>query len=245
MDVLAIVGIMLAAASAMAQGSARDMTDDGLRGPIGPEGPSRHDAPVMLLRIAQEAHFLLIEHVQNDLKLTDDQKIKINDIAKDVEASRKNPSKNFLWTSHWENVPSVVDDTAQKPGRLILQHEVWEWQEKREGYMDETRKKLYAVLTTEQLMRLKQIRIQVKGFRALTDPEVQKELALSDEQKKKIRSDINSLLRDLKDIGGGRNRGDEIRKDYDKAEKLLLDVLTPEQKEKFEEMKGKIFVDAP
>jgi Spy/CpxP family protein refolding chaperone len=122
--------------------------------------------------------------------------------------------------------------------------------EERQKRMDEIRKKgeeidakLARVLKPEQLDRLNQLRVQREGALALTRADVQEKLGFSQEQKDKVRK--------AQEAGrppagfNFQNASDEdrakLREAREKAEADTLAVLTPEQKKKFDEMKGKPF----
>jgi len=110
--------------------------------------------------------------------------------------------------------------------------------------------KLAEILLPNQLKRLNEIFIQQAGVSALQDEEIAKQLAISDAQKAqltKIREEFSAKRREMFQPGGGGGGGDfeamrakiiEMNKVQDEQ---LLAVLNPQQKTKFEEMKGKPF----
>ena len=119
-------------------------------------------------------------------------------------------------------------------------------------------KKLADILTPEQRDRLKQIRLQVAGPIALTaDAEVAKALALTEDQVSKLKAmqreageKMRESFQGMRDLspeerrakmGEMRQKMQEMRKDMTTK---ALEVLTSEQREKFEKMQGaKIDVD--
>jgi Spy/CpxP family protein refolding chaperone len=121
-----------------------------------------------------------------------------------------------------------------------------------------TQKKVEGILLPHQLERIKQISLQMQGIRALSDPAVAKELGLTEDQQSKIKTindDAQKARRELFGQGGGGQGGgpgggrggmsqenmqkmQDIQKD---TETKLTDVLTSEQKEKLEKMKGPKF----
>jgi hypothetical protein len=117
--------------------------------------------------------------------------------------------------------------------------------------MEEAQKKLAKqvdeVLMPTQRDRLKQITIQIQGTAALGDDEVAKELGLSDDQQKQIqqvRTEAFEKMRESFRPGDGGDR-EARREQFQKAQKetddKVLAVLTSEQRDKFEKMKGEKF----
>ena len=107
-----------------------------------------------------------------------------------------------------------------------------------------------AVLTPAQNKRIGEIRLQMSGTRALTQPEVVKELGLSEEQVK----NIEAALEVPRPEGGGQTPGGEQPSDEERAKRRealmkareaanakALAVLTAEQKKRWDAMLGKKF----
>jgi hypothetical protein len=119
-----------------------------------------------------------------------------------------------------------------------------EFTNKAKAQAEELRKEIEGVLLPHQVERLKQIALQVRGVRALEDTEVQTALKFSDEQKNQLKSVRESMIEKFR--GMGRPASDEERKAQrekmqaagKELEEKVLGVLTPEQKESFEKMKG-------
>jgi Spy/CpxP family protein refolding chaperone len=112
-------------------------------------------------------------------------------------------------------------------------------------------KKIAEILTPEQLDRFKQIRLQMEGIAALVEARVVKALALTDDQVSKLKAMQGQVREKMREASQGlrdltpeeqqakmkemRVKMQEMRKEVmDKA----LEVLTPEQREKLEKMKG-------
>lgn len=108
--------------------------------------------------------------------------------------------------------------------------------------------KLKEALTAEQLKRLNEIRIQASGAAALTDEAVAEELALSDEQKKKI-ADIQAegqrtageLMAAARGGGNFQEAMTKVREANAKTLERATEVLDAGQKEKWSALKGKPF----
>jgi Spy/CpxP family protein refolding chaperone len=114
----------------------------------------------------------------------------------------------------------------------------------------EEKAKLAEILLPNQIERLTQIFIQVAGVEALRDEEVAKELGISEAQSAKLaevrranQEEIGPQMREL--FGGGEGDREANRAKFDQLRKAgdlkVLALLTPDQKKKFEEMKGKSF----
>jgi Spy/CpxP family protein refolding chaperone len=145
------------------------------------------------------AMILRAPEVQKDLKLTDDQKEKIQALSR------------------------------ERLGR------------------EEMEKKLQEILKPEQLERLKQIRLQMAGPMALASPEVVKALELNDEQKGKIktlldqsREKAREAMQGARDLPADQRTAmwEKVQQQRKETAAKVMEVLTPQQREKFEKMQG-------
>lgn len=105
--------------------------------------------------------------------------------------------------------------------------------------------KVKNLLSPDQFKRLKQIQIQLSGYRALIRADVAAELQLTDDQQRQVGDTAQELYvktEELLQAGGDRReRAEKIRQlDTDRETKLLA-MLTPEQQEKLNVLKGKPF----
>ncbi|MHB1426168.1 MAG: hypothetical protein ACYC3I_23640 [Gemmataceae bacterium] len=111
---------------------------------------------------------------------------------------------------------------------------------------EDSRKVISSVLDAKQWKRYKQIEWQIIGFGALQDPELQKELKLSEEQKKKIDDIFTDANKKIQELDKNRETSPEkfqaVVKD---TEKKANDVLSEEQKKSLKEIKGPEFQFAP
>jgi hypothetical protein len=120
---------------------------------------------------------------------------------------------------------------------------------------EKARAELRDVLPRETWRRLSQIRLQVRGAAwALTNARTAERLKLTDEQKKKA-AEIDKATQDktFEVFGAMRNLSEEERREKmaetgkklqairTDADKQALELLTAEQKESFEKMKGEKF----
>lgn len=202
------------------------------RGPGGPPpggmGPGRGggDPTFWLLGMAE---------VQKELELMDDQIAKLKAVDDDYRQKRQKESTSF------RDLP-----------RDQQQAKFAEIQEKQKAWREEALKKVQEILLPPQYDRLHEISIQVRGVSALNDPKVQEELGLSEEQKTKIKevrdkadSQMRSMFEGMRDLTQeqrrakfmeGREKMLSMRKEI---EEQTVQVLTAEQRGKFEQMKGK------
>jgi Spy/CpxP family protein refolding chaperone len=163
------------------------------------------------------AALLSQESVQKELKLSDDQVKKVKDLG---EKSREAFSK--------------LRDLDRE-----------ERTKKMQEINKETTKALSSILTKDQSKRLREINLQVQGTRAFNNPEVAKELNITDEQKKQLQ-DLNAGAREeiTKIFQGEGSREEKAKKmaEFNKAQQAkALKVLTSEQQKKWKEMTGKAF----
>jgi Spy/CpxP family protein refolding chaperone len=117
--------------------------------------------------------------------------------------------------------------------------------------MKEVDAEVNKVLKPEQQTRLKEISIQLDGNKAVMKPEIQKDLAITDAQKAKLKTlQEGSQAASQSVMEKARNREiqwTEVQDIMKKNDKILNDeigkVLTPAQKTKLTEMGGKKFVE--
>ena len=121
-------------------------------------------------------------------------------------------------------------------------------QDERKVRSDKMREQLEEVLLPGQLKRLKEISIQVQGVAALANEEVQKELKVTDAQKKeleeareKIQNEMRDKMRELMASGDRDKMREAFGKVREDIETQVLAVLTASQKTEFEKMKGDKF----
>ena len=169
------------------------------------------------------AALLTNKGVQKELKLDDAQVQKVEAIAQDAR-------------DKMTGLRDKLQDVAKEDRR-----------EKMTQYMSEinadVKKSLAGVLKPDQLKRYEQIDLQNRRADAFADPEVQRKLNLTAEQKDKIRGiqeESRGQMREIfqsfqNDREGAMKRMQELRKEtFDKA----ANVLTSEQKATWKEMAG-------
>jgi Spy/CpxP family protein refolding chaperone len=176
---------------------------------------------------------LSLEQVQKELKLSEDQIAKVKEIGEKLRTEMR------------EQFAGLRDIQDVQERRTKMTEASNQFDEKARGQFRE-------VLSQEQMMRLYQIRLQVRGaVYALNNRWVADRLKLTDEQKKKAAelekateekvSEASSPLRNLSQEER-REKMAELREKISKmrseAEQKAVGLLTAEQKETFEKMKG-------
>ncbi len=172
------------------------------------------------------------EEVQKELKLTDEQKDKVAEITKKIRAEI---SKEYAAARE------MTDRAKQRAKYAELSDQADR----------KAREALRGVLEREQIIRLYQIRIQLRGaVYGLSIEFVAGMLKLSDEQKKKVAAIDKSVQEKRSKLYAGsrdasqeerRKRYTELRTVGQKADEEALAVLTAEQKEGFKKMQGEKF----
>lgn len=179
---------------------------------------------------------LSMEKVQKELKLTDEQIEKVKQAAEKIRGEMR---EKFAALRD-------VQDPKERQAKMI---------EIRNQSDAQARKELGEVLPREKWMRLFQIRLQVRGAAwALTNARTAERLKLTDEQKTKAgeidkatqekMSEVFSAMRNLSDDERREKMAETGKKTQAiraEADKKALEVLTAEQKEAFEKMRGEKF----
>lgn len=177
---------------------------------------------------------LRVEKVQKELELVSEQKEKLKEIAEKAAARMRDSGAVF----------SKLRDASEEERKAAMT----EFGNKARAQAEQLKKDLEEVLLPHQLDRLKQIALQVRGLGALADKEVQDTLGITEQQKEKMKAIGESMMEKFRGTMGRpadenerqarREKMQEARKEY---EAKTLDVLTAEQKEKFEKLKGPKF----
>src|SRR5579884_3306417 len=156
--------------------------------------------------------------VQKELKLSDEQISKLKDALNKVMEKHR-------------------DDFAK-----LVQMSPEEQQKKMRAIIDDSHKAMAGVLDGKQMKRLRQIEWQIAGVSALQDPDLQKELKLSDEQKKKLDglfSDANKKVQQL--LQSRETSQEKYRAVFKDLEEKANGVLNEEQQKNLKELKGPLF----
>jgi hypothetical protein len=184
-----------------------------------------------LSNFGREAQRLLDQKsVQAELKLSDDQLAKLNKLKDDRFAAMSFTATMHMSQYQKEKRGEQVDLAAEKS--------------------------LPWILSADQLKRLKQIYYQERGKRPWSDKEIAEELKLTREQMDEIKGlqkDQQKAMGDLRKGGDptaklddaqkqeAREKFNELRKNQDAQ---LMGVLTQQQQDKWQEMRGEPFTGA-
>ena len=175
---------------------------------------------------------LRLEEVQKELKLSEENAAKVTEIREKLGGEMREK-----FTALRE-----MDDREQRRKKAT---------ELSDEYDRKAREQLHAVLPREQMIRLYQIRLQVRPVMdGLANGYVAGKLELTDEQKTKLadlakdeqakRSELFSGMRDASEEQR-REAFAKYRKNRADADEKALGLLSAEQKEAFEKMKGEKF----
>jgi hypothetical protein len=167
------------------------------------------------------AQLLAMDKVQEELKITDDQKAavtKITDKYKDdIAAARQNMDR-------------------QKAADLAKQEN------------DDLEKALPDILKADQLKRFKQLEVQAAGLQAFSKDDVATALKLTDDQKKSIKDTQDELQKDVQDLfqnaGQGGDRAAAMQKIQTMRKDALdkvVNTLSDDQKKTWKDLTGEKF----
>ena len=190
---------VLSVAMAFATASTLHAQGQGRRGGFGAMGEG------IRLRV------LAVPKVQEDLKLTDDQKMQARQAAEGLQGL-------------FAGLQGLSQEERQQKFQEI--------QTKTRTAVEEVNK----ILSKEQNERLDQIVLQARGAGALADDKVTAALKITDDQKQKLRDIQQRTGQQMRELQQGEQekRAQILKSAGDDA----MAVLTAEQKEQFEKMKG-------
>ncbi len=236
----------------------------------GPGGPPRGPRPPMMGGPMMEARVLMRPEVQKELKLTDEQKDQIRELLGPMGPPRPGGDFGGRPVGIAPPPPPPGDERGGQPGggpppggefgdrpggggppppggdARPTMRPPGPGQMDRHGV--ETDQKLKKILDERQYKRYKEIALQQQGPSALSRKDIADKVGLSEAQREKIR-DILEKGRptpppppregeERPDFDAMRKRMDEAR---EKNGKLILEVLTADQRSKWNDMLGKPF----
>ena len=186
----------------------------------------------------QNIFMLRGEAVQKELGVTDEQKKTLSELAAQLQAEAMEIISGLQDLSpeeQKEHMPELMKMVGEK-GKDIQE-------------------KVDKVLDQKQLARMRELSLQSRGAAALEDAEVSAALKISDDQKTKLvavreegSKKMEEAMQALRGGGGGGDAGDIRQKMMDMRKELgdkALAVLSPEQREQFDKMKGAKFTFPP
>jgi Spy/CpxP family protein refolding chaperone len=157
--------------------------------------------------------------VQEELKLTEDQIAKVREFGQ----KQAEKMKELFGGGDREKMAEAMKAAAAEGEKMVKE-----------------------LLKEDQAKRLKEIQLQVRGFQAFADEEIQKTLKITDEQKDKLKAIGEELAKDRKELFAGGGFGNpETQKKMQALNKEANDkataLLTAEQKAELEKLSGKAF----
>jgi Spy/CpxP family protein refolding chaperone len=182
---------------------------------------------------------LRLEQVQEELKLTPQQRAQLQQLAAEVRqevASRIAAIAN----APPDQRAAQIADTAATAGPKALAY----------------RQRVDEILAPDQKARLRQVMLQVRGpVGALADDQVAAALNLNDDQKARLReirqrvgASVLEAMQDLRErrVGAESQLDPKAREVYRDAVEQSLGLLTPSQRDAFEKLQGDKFeLDQP
>jgi Spy/CpxP family protein refolding chaperone len=175
--------------------------------------------------------------VQEELKITDEQKTKIEEIAK--ESREKTDA--ILGKIDLQDKDNLKEAFAKR-------REAFEQNKDKVNEINQTSEKaMLAILDDGQKKRFKQIETQVGGLASFQKEEVVKALNLTDDQKEKIKVIAEDVGKDIGDLQkeAFRDKSGEARKKIASLRKESMEkavaVLNDDQKAKWKELTGEPF----
>jgi hypothetical protein len=191
---------------------------------FGGGGMGGRNNPAMLLRRSD---------VQTDLGISADQKSKLDDLMTSMRGQRGQGGAGG-------GTPPT--DAERQARRAEM-----------ESRMAEMQKKVDDILTQQQLGRLKQISLQLRGNMALTEPDIQKEVGLSGDQISKIKGlqetmqqASQSVMEKMRDQSITRDQAMAAFKTNTQAmNDSIGKILTHHQMDKLKELQGAPFKADP
>lgn len=170
--------------------------------------------------------------VQKEIALSGDGATKAKNIAEDFQATVRDGMSGITGGTSFQ-------DMSQQEREKFMEKMTALRTTATEKYLP----KLKDALNADQFNRVQQINYQLMDTTAYSDAEVIKSLDITKEQQDKIKevnAALNTKMRDLFQGGGGGGR--EAFAEFQKERKTKVNaVLTKEQLDKFESLKGKEF----
>jgi hypothetical protein len=193
----------------------------------GEAGDTDADRSAWIPRLSSTyARLATVPSVRRELKLTADQEATIDVTAERMKAVIKRR-------------PTLRESLAQPDGKKKMD----EYVKQRRAVFEEMKEALDATLEPEQMSRLRGMALQIVGPGAICDKEIQRDLALSDDQLARIEAINVDMANSLRQMRGRSSRSATPKsqvsvKDYGER---LTNVLTEDQRAAFAEMQGAKF----
>jgi Spy/CpxP family protein refolding chaperone len=178
------------------------------------------------------AGLLSMPAVQTELKVTDEQKTKIQDLRTTMRDKMREAMNSGDGPPDFQNMSQEERQKAMGEMRKKMQPITKEFDEQ-----------AVKILDADQVARAKQLQLQREGGSALAREEVAKKLELTDDQTSKVKKLQESLAKppQFDPNGDMQAQFQKMRENVTKTQKDMLAVLTDEQTTKWKEMCGKPF----
>lgn len=158
-------------------------------------------------------YYLTLKPVQEELKLSDEQIKKVQELAEKQRANRPN---------------------SRKLGGAEFRRQFAEFSKNQNEAVAK-------ILDAKQLKRVKQIALQQEGAFIFIKKEVVTEIKITDEQKEKIREIQRNALKEFTELRRAGETAKKRQEVYKAMHEKLMGVLTAEQRTKLKEMLGEPF----
>jgi hypothetical protein len=171
------------------------------------------------------------ESVQKELDVNAELKEKLNSLRDDINAARQKEYQSAgINTQNFQNLTQEQRQKMNQIGNKLN---------------EEFDPKVKALLSADQLKRLKQIHLQValqnQGPGAMNAAEVASDLKLSDEQRQKLNALNMEYAQKQRELFAGGFNAEANTKLREERMAKSMEVLTDDQKEKLTALKGKAF----
>ena len=177
------------------------------------------------------APMLGMEKVQKELGLEGDDATKVTEQVQEMQSEMRETMREIFQDSQGDR------EAMMKKFREI-----------NEEYAEKEKKMLKELLNEKQLKRLKQLNIQRQGVAALTNKEFADKIGLSSDLQKKISETMQEVTADMREKmreamqDRDRDAMQKIAKEgREQAEKAVMELLSDDERRKFEEAKGEAF----
>ena len=192
------------------------------------EDADEPDLAATRTRIYDTINLLGTSELKEEIKLSDEQAGKIEQVLQETNAAQREIAQSLL--------DGAIEDHQKKLAEIAAQ-------------TSEAIEKIEKLLKPEQMTRIEQIAIQREGLNALSNPEIAKTLKLTERQSRKIAAvraegtqKRQQLIQDTRAGKSDRGQLDEKMKEIHKqTEKKAMEQLTMEQQTWFEQMQGEKF----
>jgi len=162
--------------------------------------------------------------VQEELKLDDAQKQKVEELNKTTQATLQEKTKDLQGDDRRAKIPAIMKEVNEA-----------------------TEKALAGTLKSGQIKRLKQMQLQVQSVRAFGNEDTQKALKLTEEQAKEVKTALEEAQKQIQE-----ETKDLTRQDREKRREItqrinkevmgkITDKLSAEQKKAWKKMTGEPF----